>query len=108
MGFALVATGGTAAFLQANGVPAEVVLKVHEGRPHAADLIKSGRVDLVVDTPLGRESFFDEAAIRKSATQHGILCLTTLTATAATVRAIQALREQTVTVVSLQEIHAGA
>ncbi len=84
------------------------MLKVHEGRPHAADLIKNGEIDLVINTPLGRESFYDEGAIRKSATQHGILCLTTLTATAATVRAIRALRERVTDVTSLQEIHAGS
>jgi carbamoyl-phosphate synthase large subunit len=58
------------------------------------DHIKSHRIDIVFNTPLGRESFYDDGAIRKSATLHGVLVVTTLTAAAATVRAIQALRER--------------
>ena len=71
------------------------------------DLIKS-KIDIVFNTPLGRESFYDDGAIRKSATLHGVLVVTTLTATAATVQAIRALRERPLDIVSLQEIHAGA
>ena len=68
-------------------------------------MIKSGQIDIVFNTPLGRESFYDETAVRKSATQHGVLCVTTLTAAAATVQAIRALREKPLEVASLQEIH---
>jgi carbamoyl-phosphate synthase large subunit len=108
MGFHLYATGGTAEFLNAHGVPAEMVLKVNEGRPNVVDYIKSGKIAIVFNTPLGRESFYDDGAIRKSATLHGVLCVTTLTGTAATVQAIRALREHGLDVLSLQEIHAGA
>jgi carbamoyl-phosphate synthase large subunit len=108
LGMHIVATRGTADYLNAHGVPAETVYKVNEGRPNCVDLIKSGKIDIIFNTPLGRESFYDDGAIRKSATLHGVLVVTTLTAAAATVRAIQALREQAVDVVSLQEIHAGA
>jgi carbamoyl-phosphate synthase large subunit len=108
MGLQIVATRGTAEYLEAHGVPAEMVYKVTEGRPNCVDLIKSGKIDIVFNTPLGRASFFDDGAIRKSATLHGVLVVTTLTAAAATVLAIQALREQALDVVSLQEIHAGA
>ncbi len=108
LGMHIVATRGTADYLTAHGVPAETVYKVNEGRPNCVDLIKSGKIDIIFNTPLGRESFYDDGAIRKSATLHGVLVVTTLTAAAATVRAIQALREQAVDVVSLQEIHAGA
>jgi carbamoyl-phosphate synthase large subunit len=69
-------------------------------------MIKSGQIQIVINTPLGRESFYDEGAVRKSAAQHGVLCLTTLTA-AATVQAIHALRERPLEVESLQEIHAA-
>ena len=69
------------------------------------DLIKSGKIDIIFNTPLGRESFYDDTAIRKSATLHGVLVVTTLTAAAATVQAIQALRERALDIVSLQEIH---
>jgi carbamoyl-phosphate synthase large subunit len=108
MGFHIYATSGTAEFLNTHGVPAEMVLKVNEGRPHVVDHIKSGKIAIVFNTPLGRESFYDDGAIRKSATLHGVLCVTTLTGTAATVQAIRALREHGLDVLSLQEIHAGA
>src|SRR4029450_4864764 len=80
MGFRIVATRGTAEFLSAHGVPAEMVYKVNEGRPSVVDLVKSGQIDLLFNTPLGRESFYDDGAIRKSATLHGTLIVTTLTA----------------------------
>jgi carbamoyl-phosphate synthase large subunit len=108
MGFEILATRGTAEFLSSHGVPAEMVYKVNEARPNCVDLIKSGKIDIILNTPLGRESFYDDTAIRKSATLHGVLVVTTLTAAAATVKAIQALRERALDIVSLQEIHAPA
>jgi carbamoyl-phosphate synthase large subunit len=108
LGFHIYATRGTAEFLNAQGVPAELVLKVNEGRPNVVDYIKSGKIDIVFNTPLGRESFYDDGAIRKSATLHGVLCVTTLTGAAATVQGIRALRQHELDVLSLQEIHAGA
>jgi len=105
MGFRILATRGTADYLSARGVPAEMVYKVNEGRPSVVDLVKSGKIDLVFNTPLGRESFYDDGAIRKSATLHGTLVVTTLTAAAATVSGIRALRERAQDLVSLQEIH---
>jgi len=108
MGFTLVATRGTAAFLSARGVPTEMIYKVNEGRPHVVDRIRSRGIDLIINTPLGEASFYDDGAIRKNAILHGVLCLTTLTAAAATVEAIRALRERTtIEVTSLQEIHAA-
>jgi len=108
MGFQILATRGTAEYLSGHGVEAETVYKVNEGRPNCVDLIKSGKIDIIFNTPLGRESFYDDGAIRKSATLHGVLVVTTLTAAAATVRAIEALRERALDIVSLQEIHAAA
>jgi carbamoyl-phosphate synthase large subunit len=108
MGFQILATRGTAEYLNAHGVAAEMVYKVNEGRPNVVDLIKSRKISIVFNTPLGRESFYDDGAIRKSATLHGVLVVTTLTATAATVNAIRALRERATDLVSLQEIHALA
>jgi carbamoyl-phosphate synthase large subunit len=105
MGFKIFATKGTAEFLESQGVRAEMAYKVNEGRPNCVDLIKSGAIDIVFNTPFGGESFYDEAAIRKSATMHGVLVVTTLTAAAATVKAIRALRERVVDIESLQEIH---
>jgi carbamoyl-phosphate synthase large subunit len=107
LGMRILATRGTAEYLNARGVPAELVFKVNEGRPNCVDLIKSREIDIIFNTPLGRESFYDDGAIRKSATQHGVLVVTTLTAAAATVQAIRALREKSLDMVSLQEIHAA-
>jgi carbamoyl-phosphate synthase large subunit len=108
MGFRILATRGTADYLNAHGVVAEMVFKVQEGRPNVVDLIRDNRIDIVFNTPLGGQSFYDDGAIRKSATLHGKLIVTTLTAAAATVQAIEALRERELDVLSLQEIHAGA
>jgi carbamoyl-phosphate synthase large subunit len=107
LGFHIVATRGTAEFLRGRGVDAEHVYKVNEGRPNCVDLIKSGQIHIIFNTPLGLESHYDDGAIRKSATLHGVLVVTTLTAAAATVQAIQALRERSPDVASLQEIHGG-
>jgi carbamoyl-phosphate synthase large subunit len=106
MGLHILATRGTADYLTRHGVPAETVLKVNEGRPNVVDIIKDGRIQIVFNTPLGGESFYDDGAIRKSATLHNVLVVTTLTATAATVQAIRALRERSADYFSLQEIHA--
>jgi len=108
MGFRILATRGTQEYLSKNGVAAEFVYKVNEGRPNVVDLIKDGEINVIFNTPLGRESFYDDGAIRKSATLHGVLVVTTLTATAATVQAIKALRERSLDFLSLQEIHAAA
>jgi carbamoyl-phosphate synthase large subunit len=108
MGFTILATRGTADYLCANGVPAQLVYKVNEGRPNVVDRIKNGDIRIVFNTPLGGESFYDDSAIRKSATMHNVLVVTTLTATAATVQAIRALRERGADYLSLQEIHAHA
>ncbi|MBN2371556.1 MAG: carbamoyl-phosphate synthase large subunit [Vicinamibacteria bacterium] len=105
MGLRIVATRGTAEFLKERGVPVESVNKVHEGRPNVVDLIKNRQIQIVFNTPLGRESFDDDRPIRKAATLHGVLIVTTLTAAAATVQAIRAMRERFFDVLSLQEIY---
>jgi carbamoyl-phosphate synthase large subunit len=108
MGFRILATRGTQEYLSTRGVECDFVYKVNEGRPNVVDFIKDGEIAIVFNTPLGRESFYDDGAIRKSATLHGVLVVTTLTATAATVLAIRAMRERTLDLLSLQEIHATA
>ena len=108
LGFDLVATRGTAAFLESHGLSVERVLKVNEGRPHIVDLLISGKVDLVVNTPLGRKSFHDEKGIRQTAVQRGVICITTLTGANATASGIEALQRGRFDVRSLQEIHLGA
>jgi carbamoyl-phosphate synthase large subunit len=106
MGFRLIATRGTAAALESAGVTAEPVYKVNEGRPNIVDLVKTGKVDLVINTPLGRESFYDEKAIRRAAIRHNIPCITTLSAAHAAARGIRALIEHSIEVLNLQSLHA--
>ena len=106
LGFRLVATRGTAAALAAAGVPAERVYKVNEGRPNIVDLVKTGKVDMVINTPLGRESFYDERSIRRAAIRYNIPCITTLSAANAAARGIRSLIEQSIEVQALQSLHA--
>jgi carbamoyl-phosphate synthase large subunit len=106
LGFSLVATRGTAAFLRAHGVDTAIVFKVNEGRPHVADEILNNRIQLVINTPLGRESFFDDRTVRRVAMMHGVPCITTLTGASAAVNAIKAIRAEGLTVRALQEYHA--
>src|SRR4051812_25876466 len=106
LGFALVATRGTANFLRAHGIDAEIVFKVNEGRPHVGDEILNHRIQLVINTPLGRESFFDDKLVRRTAMMQQVPCITTLTGAAAAVYAIRALNTEGLTVRSLQEYHA--
>ncbi len=105
MGFRLTATGGTAAHLRARGLDVEPIFKVNEGHPNAADRIAEGAVQLVINTPLGRASFYDESAIRKAALAHGVPCITTLSGSRAIVDAIRTLRAGGWGVESLQEMH---
>ena len=107
LGFELVATAGTAAVLRAHGLACSDVYKVLEGRPNAVDLMKSGRIQLIVNTPLGRASRYDEKALRTTATQRGIPLVTTLSGAHAMVEAIAALRRGPLEVASLHEIHEG-
>jgi carbamoyl-phosphate synthase large subunit len=107
LGFHLIATRGTAAYLRAYGLEVDVIYKVNEGRPNIADEIVNRKVDLVVKTPLGRESFFDDRTVRRAAMMHQVPCITTLTGAAAAVSAIRALREQGLGVRALQDYYAG-
>jgi carbamoyl-phosphate synthase large subunit len=107
LGFSLTATRGTAAFLRVHGIDVEVVYKVNEGRPNVADHIVNRTIDMVVNTPLGRDSFFDDRSVRRAATMAQIPCITTLTGASAAVAAIKALRQQAHTVRSLQDYYAG-
>lgn len=79
------------------------IYKVNEGRPNAVDYIKNGEIALIVNTPLGKASFFDEGAIRRAAIVYGVPTLTTLSGAAAAVQAIQAMRTGQWTLLSLQE-----
>jgi carbamoyl-phosphate synthase large subunit len=103
MGFRLFATTGTAAYLTGRGIPADPVLKVYEGRPNASDLIVSGAVQLLINTPLGKLTARDDYQIRRTALQHRVPYTTTISAAAAACDAITALRSRERSVRCLQE-----
>ncbi len=105
LGFMLVATRGTATALRISGIKVERVFKVNEGRPNVVDRIKSAEIDLIINTPLGRKSRFDDKAIRRAAVQHGVTCITTLSAADAAIQGIRALQEGQTHVESLQKLH---
>jgi carbamoyl-phosphate synthase large subunit len=107
LGFELLATSGTAAFLESNAVPvATVVAKVGEsGAFDAVDLIASGRVQLVVNTPRGRGPRADGVHIRSAALAHQVPCLTTVAAARAAAMGIADWRVHGLSVVCLQEVH---
>ncbi len=103
LGFHLVATRGTARALRAAGLEVDDILKVSEGRPNGVDGVINDEIDLILNTPLGNRSFSDEHVLRQVAIANGVPVLTTLSAARAATQAIAALREGTITVVSLQE-----
>jgi carbamoyl-phosphate synthase large subunit len=105
LGFPIVATRGTAAYLRAHGIAVEVVFKVNEGRPNIVDHILNNQVQIIVNTPLGRESFFDDRAMRRVAMLHNVPCITTLTGASAAVEAIRAVRTHALDVRAIQDYH---
>jgi carbamoyl-phosphate synthase large subunit len=107
LGFELLATRGTAELLAAAGLAARTVLKISEGRPHVADLLINGDVDLVVNTPLGPEPHADDARIRQTALRYNVPCITTLSGALAAAEGIAGLGSGALGVQSLQELHAG-
>jgi carbamoyl-phosphate synthase large subunit len=108
LGFRIRGTEGTAKYLRARGIPTERVLKVYEGRPNAIDLLVSGQIQLLINTPLGKLTQQDDYAIRQAALQHRIPYTTTLSAAAAACDAIIAMRSRAGEVRPLQEWHALA
>ena len=105
LGFSIIATHGTSEFLAQHGVDNKPVYKVHEGRPHIVDHIKNGEVDLIINTPLGEESRYDEYAIGWAAIQNKVSFITTLSAAATAVKGIERLKQGNLSVRSLQEYH---
>ncbi len=106
MGFHLVATHGTADVLDRAGLHAERVYKVQEGRPNVVDLIKGDRIQLILNTPRGQDTVFDEKAIRRAAVLARIPTITTLAAASAAAEGISALQKGTRSVIALQTLHA--
>ena len=107
MGFSIRATEGTRAYLGRHGVKAELVLKMHEGRPNIADTIMNGEIHLVINTPAGSQSAHDDSYIRKAAIKYKVPYITTTAAALAAAKGIAARRQGKETVKSLQDYHAG-
>jgi len=105
LGFKIRATNGTQAFLNSQGIPAELIAKMHEGRPNIVDGIKNGEIHLVINTPSGKLSKHDDSYIRKSAIRYKVPYITTLAAALAAARGIAAFRRGHGTVKSLQDYH---
>jgi carbamoyl-phosphate synthase large subunit len=103
IGFKIVATSGTARELQRNGIPVDPVFKVGEGRPNILDHIMNNDIQIVINTPLGSQSRFDEESIGRACIQKGIMAITTLSGAEAAVRAIRS--RQKIQVKSLQAYH---
>jgi len=107
LGFRIWSTGGTCNRLQQEGVAAERVHKVNEGRPNVVDLIKNGQIHLIINTPLGRESHYDERAVGAEAYRRGIPNITTLSGAWAAIQAITAQKKKAFRVKPLQKYHTG-
>ena len=105
-GFSILATEGTARFLAERGIEAGAILKMHQGRPNIGDAIKNGEIQLVVNTPAGRQSVSDDSYIRKAAIKYKVPYITTVAAALAAVRGIAAARQGRGGVKSLQDYHA--
>ncbi len=106
LGFKIVATEGTANVLESIGLSVERVFKVKEGRPNVVDLIKGDRIQLIINTPRGQDTFFDEKAIRRAAVLARIPTITTIAAAQAAAEGIAAMQRQKTTVYALQQLHA--
>jgi len=105
MGFKIVATEGTHKFLAEHGIESELILKMHEGRPNVGDAIKNGEIQLVINTPSGKRSQYDDSYIRKAAIKYKVSYITTLAAAAAAAKGIAAFKQGKDEVKSLQEYH---
>ena len=108
LGFELIATSGTASALERGGLKVRSVLKVHEGRPNIEDLIRSNQVQLVINTPIGRQAAHDDKYLRRAALDYAVPTVTTLAGARAAVEAMTALQGETLlSIHALQDVHAG-
>ena len=105
LGFEIVATKGTAEFLKSNGIKAEVVKKVGEGRPNVVDEVINGKIDMIINTPSGKKGRNEGFVIRRLAVDHNIPYITTLAGAMATVKGIEAVKKSKMTIKCIQEYH---
>jgi carbamoyl-phosphate synthase large subunit len=103
MGYPLLTTEGTAAALEAEGIPCKRVKKIKEGHPNLLDFLRDGDVAMVLNTPIGKGARTDEGKIRAAAVQAGVPCMTTMEAATAAVKAMEALREEEMEVQAIQD-----
>jgi len=103
--FKILATRGTKAYLNSNGMESHLAVKLHEGRPNITDDIRNGRIQMIINTPVGSESKYDDSYIRKVAIQYKISYLTTIAAAIASIEGIEAKRSGEIEIKSLQEYH---
>ncbi len=107
LGFKILATEGCYKMIKEAGIPAERIYKMHEGRPNIADQIANGEIQLLVNTPAGKESVNDDSYIRKAAIKHRIPYITTMAAAKASAEGIRAVKDNAdIAVKSLQAYHA--
>ncbi|MEY2978390.1 MAG: carbamoyl-phosphate synthase large subunit [Prochlorotrichaceae cyanobacterium] len=107
LGFKVVATMGTRRFLWEKGITVDLMLKVHEGRPHILDAIKNHQIQLIINTPIGKAAQVDDRSIRRTAISYKIPTVTTVAGAKATVAALRALKEHTLEVSPLQDYHSA-
>ncbi|MGB7545385.1 MAG: carbamoyl-phosphate synthase large subunit [Methanothrix sp.] len=105
MGFDIKATRGTQEFLADNGIRSDLILKLHEGRPNIDDAIKNGQIQLVINTPIGKASQYDDSYIRKAAIKYKVPYITTIAAASAAAKGIEAFKKDRSGIKSLQEYH---
>ncbi|MCF7878295.1 MAG: carbamoyl-phosphate synthase large subunit [Candidatus Omnitrophica bacterium] len=105
LGFKIQATKGTSAFLEKKGIETKIVKKLHEGRPNIADAIKNNEIQLIINTPVGPESKYDDSYIRMKAIQYGISYITSIAAAVASVEGIEAIEKEDVSPESLQDYY---
>jgi carbamoyl-phosphate synthase large subunit len=106
LGFKIRATQGTHQFLASHGIESELILKMHEGRPNIVDALMNGEIQLVINTPSGKLSQYDDSYIRKTAIKYKVPYMTTLAAASATAKGIYTYRQGKSGVKALQSYHA--
>ncbi|KYC36166.1 carbamoyl phosphate synthase large subunit [Scytonema hofmannii PCC 7110] len=108
LGFSVMATQGTRTVLREHGLDVELVLKLHEGRPHVLDAIKNHRIQLIINTPSGEDAYSDAKLIRRTALAYKIPIITTIAGAKATVAAIRSLQSTTLDVKVIQDYKTGS
>lgn len=106
-GFKILATGGSCDMIAANGIAAEKIFKLQQGRPNILDAIANGQIDIIVNTPDDKKAAYDDSYIRKAAIKGKISYVTTMAAAKATIAGIKAVKHSEIGIKSIQEFHKG-